>query len=298
MIFKCVYWLIGPRFSFPKLVSRSFASFPASRRYIYLENFRGVVGAKGPPNDWLSIPAEDGICMKDAHDCVEDRLLTENRIYRIQGGFQYHIRSIEALVSFRKGMALGATPDVHSSIAQFEFPQHAEDFPPGMYFDLRLGWYWTMESDFTNSYKVPVRFSALPTPTTISKRPSLVLEKKITTFCTRKTSVVSWIYWFFEPPRTLKVGRTVNLARRMLEWNRKCPNPLRVWCGAFVTSCGTSLETLIHWKMEQMAYDRPTEDCWSCGVTHREVFITVAGIEAANDLALSIVREMEELLVQ
>ncbi|KIK58443.1 hypothetical protein GYMLUDRAFT_60722 [Collybiopsis luxurians FD-317 M1] len=76
---------------------------------------------------------------------------------------------------------------------------------------------------------------------------------------------------------TLKISKTINLVRHMSEWHLY----------------GNSIEMLAHWKMEQTSYDRPVEECWSCSMPHKEVFITVHGIEQTDRFILSIIHDVE-----
>ncbi|KIK53465.1 hypothetical protein GYMLUDRAFT_250415 [Collybiopsis luxurians FD-317 M1] len=141
-------------------------------------------------------------------------------------------------------MAMGLTLPPDLSVGDFTLPEWADAYEPDTYFDLCPGWSWTMDEDFQNSHNTPVQFLALPGHLSIRRRPHYALEKKLTTFRPRKPGVAAWIYWFFEPPWTWKIGKTINLARRVNEWHRKCPNPLRVWHGAFMTACGHSRPSL------------------------------------------------------
>ncbi|KIK50560.1 hypothetical protein GYMLUDRAFT_65213 [Collybiopsis luxurians FD-317 M1] len=220
--------------------------------------------------------------MKGLNDNVTTRLLDAGVIHRIPGGFQFHLPNMETLVAYRKGLAMSSASIANPLISPFTFPEHARTFEPGTHLDLRPGWYWTMDEDFENSPGIPVRFSALSDPANVNRRTYDALDKKLNSFQVRGTGIVGWVYWFFEPPYTLKIGKTNNLARRMLEWHRQCPNPLRIWCGAYATMYGNSTETLSHWRMEQFAYDRPVKECWSCGVHHKEMFITIHGIGPAD----------------
>ncbi|KIK50025.1 hypothetical protein GYMLUDRAFT_65453 [Collybiopsis luxurians FD-317 M1] len=233
--------------------------------------------------------------MKGPHDLVIQRLMEAKVVEEIPGGFQFRVRDIKTLVAYRKGTALGSMPIADLCLDKFKFPERAEDFEPGTYIDLRRAWAWTMDDDLVNPPTVPVRFSPLPNRANIRRRNDQLLQGKLSSFCPSQTNGVSWIYWFFEPPFTLKIGRTIHLSRRMMEWHRKCPNPLRIWLGAYVSLCGDSVETLCHWRMEQSTYDRPFHTCWSCGIPHREVFLTVDGLQEADRLVLSTIREIERI---
>ncbi|KIK60179.1 hypothetical protein GYMLUDRAFT_244609 [Collybiopsis luxurians FD-317 M1] len=233
--------------------------------------------------------------MKGPHDPIIRRLLEANLVDEIPGRFQFRLQDIETVIAYRKGIALGSVPTTNLSFGEFRFPERAEDFEPGTYLNLRPRWSWTMDDDLANVHKILVPFSSLPDPTNLRRRTAQVLQDKALSFCFPQTNAVCWVYWFFEPPFTFKIGKTVNLSRRMMEWHCKCPNPLRVWCSAYVASCGYSFETLSHWKMEQSTYDRPLQLCWSCGIPHREVFITVKGFEETDQLILSIMQDIERV---
>ncbi|KIK51169.1 hypothetical protein GYMLUDRAFT_64944 [Collybiopsis luxurians FD-317 M1] len=251
---------------FCRLVSNPVRTFSSPTRQIPGACGRRILGATSLSCDLRSIPGLDILSMRGRLDNVTDRLLEANIIRQISGGFQFCLANTEAIIAYRKGLALGSTPFEDSPLPNAKFPERAEDFAPGTHFDLRPWWSWTMDRDFENSHKVHVCFSPFPSELHVHRRTHNVLAKKLSSFHPRGSTSTSalWVYWFFEPPWTLKIGRTVNLARRMLEWHRKCPNPLRIWCGAYVTSYGSSVETLAHWKVEQATYDRPNERCWSC----------------------------------
>ncbi|KIK56411.1 hypothetical protein GYMLUDRAFT_62046 [Collybiopsis luxurians FD-317 M1] len=192
----------------------------------------------------LSVGARDDLLVKGPQDDVAGCLLKAKIVDRIPGGFQFRLNDPETVASFRKGIALSAASPDDCSFHEFTFPGSAAKFPPGTHFDLHPGWYSSMGKDIVAYCSTPVRFSPLPSPHELCRRSTFELEQRLAKFRLQSAIVPSIIYWYVEPPWTVKIGRTTHLANRVSGWDRDCPNPLRVWHGAYVTNYGYSLGML------------------------------------------------------
>ncbi|KIK52928.1 hypothetical protein GYMLUDRAFT_63929 [Collybiopsis luxurians FD-317 M1] len=146
---------------------------------------------------------------------TSSRSLTEPLISQ----FVFPEHAKDSLEVCQRDLAMSSISLAEPLVSQFAFPEHAKDFEPGTHLDLHAGWYWTMDQDLENSLEIPVRFSALPSPVDINQRAYDALNLKLNTFHFCGPATVEWVYWFFEPPWTVKIGRTNNLARQMYKWN-------------------------------------------------------------------------------
>ncbi|KIK50160.1 hypothetical protein GYMLUDRAFT_487524 [Collybiopsis luxurians FD-317 M1] len=140
-----------------------------------------------------------------------------------------------------------------------------------MYFNLRPYWAYTMARDLDSWRKIPVRFRPLPRRHKVAKRSDLILNSKLSKYpIVGSKPYICYIYWYFEPPWTMKIGQTVNMKQRMWAWHMLCPNPLRA------------------------VYDRPLKECLSCRKMHREVFIDVQGLALTDKMIFRTIREVAQ----
>ncbi|KIK62163.1 hypothetical protein GYMLUDRAFT_242852 [Collybiopsis luxurians FD-317 M1] len=259
------------------------------------EGHRLVLGPDGLPAQWDSSTPNDILLVRGPDDNVTERLLNLGVVTPCFGGFQIQIPDIQTLIGYREGMALGTSSTNYLPHSLEDFPGPAKDYPIGTHFDLRPYWAYTMARDLESWRRIPVCYRPLPRRHELVKHSDLILDCKLSKYPVISSKrYICYIYWYFEPPWTMKIGRTVNMKKRMWAWHLLCPNPLRVWLGAFVTAFGYGAETLTHWHIEKAAYDRPLKECLACRKMHREVFIDLQGLELMDKMILHTVRKVAQ----
>lgn len=88
-----------------------------------------------------------------------------------------------------------------------------------------------------------------------------------------------YLYNFFETNNEVKVGRSIDPARRQLQWDAECPNPYRVWdkpiwcpyanrAGRLplnlISFHSPAIESIAHILLELHCLDRPRYRCSTC----------------------------------
>lgn len=111
-----------------------------------------------------------------------------------------------------------------------------------------------------------------------------------------------YIYHYFNSWFSIKVGRSVNVARRRREWDRVCWNPLRKWKTAIWCSNAhragkdfqrnlrftlRSAESIAHILLEQACVDRPSQICATCKLDPYFSYNYLI-LQAANAIARSL----------
>lgn len=112
------------------------------------------------------------------------------------------------------------------------------------------------------------------------KRSHRVLRRRLDQLLNRAISSSDgpgFIYHYFDSRYQVKVGRSVNVARRRVQWDRTCPNPNRKWKPPIWCS-HSHRAGKFHWNhVLNCTYAKQSRSrmyCWRCSVSiGRAVFV-------------------------